>query len=82
MTPALQMLLQIAATCKFLVAEFAGERFLSRMYPLVADEVRDLREGLLATWVLTAIGLGLVMDAGVLLQGRVLGEGLVALRTN
>lgn len=78
----LQVLFQIASTGKFLVAEFACERFLAGMDSLVADQVRNLGEGLLAAWELAAVRLRLVVHSGVLLQGRVLREGLVALRTN
>lgn len=64
----LQVLLEIAATGELLVAELAGERLLSRVYSLVADQVRDLRKRLLAPGVLAAIGLCLVVHASMLLQ--------------
>ena len=76
------MLLEVATAGELLVAELAREGFLSGVDALVPDEVGYLGEGLLAAGVLAAVGLCLVVDAGVLLQGRVLGEGLVALRTN
>lgn len=76
----LQMLLQVAATRKLLVAELARKWLLSGMDPLVPYQIADLRERLLASRKVTAVGLGLVVHASMLLQRRVLSEGLVALR--
>ena len=77
----LQVLLQVAATRELLVTILTSKRLLARMNPLVAYQIADLRESLLAARKVTLVRLGLVVDAGVLLKRGILRESLIALGT-
>ena len=73
----LQVLLQVGTGGKFLGAVGAFEGLISRVDPLVPDQIRHLREGLGAAGVVAWVWLLLVVDSRVLLERRVLRKGLV-----
>lgn len=75
------MLLKVAAARELFVAILAGEGLLARVDALVPNQVGHLAEGLAAARMLALIGLLAVVNASVLLQRRVLCEGLITLLT-
>ena len=77
----LEMLLEVGTTCELLVAVLTLEWFFTRVDSLVPNEITHLAECLVAALVVALVGLLLVVDPGVFLQGRVLGESLVTLGT-
>ena len=79
----LQVLLQIGTGCKFLWAIGAFEGLISCVDTLMPDQIRHLRKGLGAAWIVARVWLLLVVNSGVLLKRRVLRKGLVTgLATN
>jgi hypothetical protein len=65
----LKMLLEIRARGKLLVAVLALERLFTRVNSLMPNEVANLTEGLVTALMVALIGLLLVVNPGVFLQG-------------
>jgi hypothetical protein len=72
------VLLEVRARGELLVAGFAHVGLLTRVDTLVADQVRHLRKGLVATVVLAPIGLLFIVDTRMLLKRGVLCKRLIA----
>ena len=77
----LQVLLEITAAGKLFGTVLAFEWFFSGVDSLVANQVADLAEGHGAPGMVALERLLLVVNPGMLLQGGILGECLVALVT-
>lgn len=74
----LEVLLQVWPGRKLFIASFAHIGFLASVNTLVADQVRHLREGLVAAIVLASIRFLFIMDSCVLLKRWILCKSLVA----
>ena len=73
------MLFEIALRGERFGAVRALKWLVARMNLLVPDQVAHLGEGLVAAGMVAGVGPLPVVHASVLLEGRALGEGLVAL---
>ena len=77
----LQVLLEVRTRRKLLVAILALKRFFTRMNSLMPYKVANLTKCLVTAIMVALVRLLLVVDASMLLQGRILGEGLITLGT-
>lgn len=73
----LEMLLEVGSTRKCLGALVALKRLITSVDSLVSDEIAYLAEGGVAANKFTLVRLLFVVHAKVLLERRILGEGLI-----
>jgi hypothetical protein len=73
----LEMLLEVGSTRKCLGALVALKRLITSVDSLVSDEIAYLAEGGVAANKFTFVRLLFVVHAKVLLERRILGEGLI-----
>ena len=77
----LQVLFQVAATCKRFWAIVAFERLITCMYSLVTYQIRNLTKCLVASVEITFVWFLFVMDSSMLLQRRKLRKSLITMLT-